>query len=76
MYQWVPYIPPGRVLPRVLESSCCEEFILSYEDGEFFVRRRAESGGYEETARGGYGRALRAWIDLAAGHRHVGRTAS
>ncbi|RVX46450.1 hypothetical protein EDD27_9335 [Nonomuraea polychroma] len=74
MHQWQPYVPQG--LFCVAEASCCEEFILCQEGAEFFVRRQAADGTYEETARSPYSRAAKAWKDLAATHRHEARAAS
>ncbi len=75
MDQWEPYKPNGALL-RVAEASCCEEFILSSEGGEFFVRRRIDDGSWQEAARGGYYLAVRTWTDLAADHRHSPKLAS
>jgi hypothetical protein len=74
MHEWQPYVSQG--LFCVAEASCCEEFILGQEGGEFFVQHRADDGTYEETARGYYARAAGAWLDLSATHRHEARTAS
>ncbi|GAA4945757.1 hypothetical protein HD597_006723 [Nonomuraea thailandensis] len=75
MYRWEPHIPRGSLL-CVVESSCCEEFILCSEDSQFFVRRRAANGGHEQTARGPYARAAKAWIELSSGHQHAAKVAS
>lgn len=75
MYRWEPYTPSGALF-CVVEASCCEEFVLSSEGGTFFIRRRADDGGWVETARGGYYRAAKVWMDLARGHQHERRTAS
>ena len=70
MYTWEPHIPQGPHL-WVIEASCCEEYVLCAQAAQYFVRRRADDGNHEETARGPYARAVKAWIDLAAGHRHL-----
>ncbi|TMR89126.1 hypothetical protein [Nonomuraea basaltis] len=74
MYRWGPYIP--RCLrPRVCKTSCCGEFELASEGGQYLVLRPTGDGGYEETARGLYARAAQAYADLAFRHR-CGRRAS
>ncbi|TMR14857.1 hypothetical protein ETD86_28270 [Nonomuraea turkmeniaca] len=72
MYDWSPHAPRSW-LPTVIEASCCEEYVLCSEGAEFFVRRRTDDGLYQETARGRYARAAKAWNDLAAEHRHQER---
>ncbi|NRQ39380.1 hypothetical protein HII36_47290 [Nonomuraea sp. NN258] len=66
MYVWSPSIT--HALLWVEETSCCEEYTLCCEEAEYFVRRRTADGGFEETARGRYGPAAIAWIDLARRH--------
>ncbi|MFI6922071.1 hypothetical protein ACIBIZ_19170 [Nonomuraea spiralis] len=66
---WEPHVPRG--LLRVVEASCCEEYVLCFEAAQFFVRRVTGQGAYEETARGPYARAAAVWGELAG--RHVCR---
>jgi hypothetical protein len=68
MHTWEPHIWQGTRL-RIHDTSCCGEYQLASEGGEFFVRRQAGNE-YEETARGRYGRAVTAWLDLSAEHEH------
>lgn len=70
MHRWQSSAPQGRV--RVVEASCCEEYVLCLEAAQYFVRRRAGDGGFEETARGSYVRAFRAWTELDTRHRCPG----
>jgi hypothetical protein len=69
MHQWVRYVPRD-VLFCVVEASCCEEYILCSEGAEFFVVRRLGRGKYEETARGSYPQASKAWTELSGDHAH------
>ncbi|MFI7696810.1 hypothetical protein ACIBQ6_47605 [Nonomuraea sp. NPDC049655] len=62
----------SRGLVRVVEASCCEEYVLCFEAAQFFVRRVTERGDHEETARGPYARAAAVWAELA--RRHVCRS--
>ncbi|MCK2219680.1 hypothetical protein MF672_038680 [Actinomadura sp. ATCC 31491] len=66
-HRWEPYIP-ARTRLRVIEASCCEAFILAYEEGDFFVWRHAAAGRFEQTARGPYRLAFLAWMALITTH--------
>ncbi|MFG1709259.1 hypothetical protein ACFLIM_39315 [Nonomuraea sp. M3C6] len=73
MYDWEPHIPRAPRL-RVDETSCCGEYELASEGGEYFVLRWTGDGEkQEETARGVFARAYAVWHDLAAGHQHKSR---
>ncbi|MCK2219556.1 hypothetical protein MF672_038050 [Actinomadura sp. ATCC 31491] len=62
-YRWRPYVARG--LLRVVEASRCERYVLCYEEGEFFVLRRAAGTAVcEEAVRGGFAAASSAWVWL------------
>lgn len=69
MHIWEPYTQRA-MRTRFHDSSCCNEYDLMSEGGAFFVLRKAEDGTVEETARGPYGRAVTAWLELGAVHQH------
>ncbi|MFI6500526.1 hypothetical protein [Nonomuraea typhae] len=75
MHRWKPYVPDGALL-CVVEASCCEEYVVCSESGVYFVRRRAVGRIYEETARGPFLRASKAWTELSASHQHQRKAAS
>lgn len=68
MRVWEPYIPRNPRL-RVRETSCCCEYELCGEGGQYFVLRQTADGGYEETGRGLYPRAAKTFAELASRHR-------
>jgi hypothetical protein len=73
MHHWEPYIPRSPRL-RVHRTSCCGEYELGSEGGQYFVLRR-NGDGYDETGRGRQARAAELWLELADGHQHQDRTA-
>jgi hypothetical protein len=75
MHHWQPYISNGQIV-WVVEASYYEEYILCNEGGEFFVRRKAADGTYDQTARGPYMRASTVWVHLSQGHLHQRKAAS
>ncbi|MGI5285222.1 hypothetical protein ACQEVF_18065 [Nonomuraea polychroma] len=69
MYNWRPYAPRAARL-RIHATSCCGEYELAAEGGEYFVLRwTGGSDKQEETGRGVYAHALEAWSALASQHR-------
>jgi hypothetical protein len=68
MYRWKPYVPRCPRL-HVRETSCCGEYELAAEGGQYLVLRPSADGGHEETARGLYAHASRVWNTLASQHR-------
>ncbi|MGP3921440.1 hypothetical protein [Nonomuraea sp. 10N515B] len=68
MHRWEPFIPRAPRL-RISRTSCCGEYELAAEGGQYFVLHPTGDGGYEETARGVYAHALEAWARLASLHR-------
>lgn len=67
MHHWQPYIQRSPRL-RVHATSCCAEYELAAEGGEYFVLRPTGDGEYEETARGRYARAATVYVELARSH--------
>ncbi|TDC11384.1 hypothetical protein E1267_00055 [Nonomuraea longispora] len=67
MHTWESHTPRGSRL-RIHETSCCGEYELASEGGEYFVLRWTKNSAYEETSRGIYGRAAQAWRALAEAH--------
>ncbi|WP_431915926.1 hypothetical protein [Nonomuraea jabiensis] len=68
MHRWGPHLPHCPRL-RVVAVSCCDEYQLCSEGGQYFVLRRAGDG-YEETGRGVHAKAVQVWNALVASHRH------
>lgn len=68
MSQWEPFVPRCPKV-RVRETSCCGEFELCCEGGQYVVLRQTDNG-YEETGRGSRVRTLAVWHELIARHRH------
>jgi hypothetical protein len=68
MHRWEPYIPRSPRL-RVFATSCCGEYELASEGGQYFVLRHADDG-YEETGRGVFADAAAAWLQLTDDHQH------
>ncbi|MGI5286657.1 hypothetical protein ACQEVF_25415 [Nonomuraea polychroma] len=68
MPDWSPWHPRAARL-RVHQTSCCGEYELAAEGGQYFVLRQAEGGSYVETARGAYAHAAQTYVDLTAQHR-------
>jgi hypothetical protein len=66
MYEWEPHAPRAPQL-RIYATSCCGEYELASEGGEYFVLRPANDG-YEETARGRFSRAAQLWNVLTSEH--------
>ncbi|MGP3921408.1 hypothetical protein [Nonomuraea sp. 10N515B] len=52
---------------RVVATSCCGEYELCSEGGQYFVLRAAGDS-HEETARGRFAQAAHVWEVLAAQH--------
>ncbi|MGP3959733.1 hypothetical protein ACTWPT_27350 [Nonomuraea sp. 3N208] len=72
MRKWEPYVPRCP-RPRVRKTSCCCEYELCSEGGQYFVLRQTADGGYEETARGLYSHAEKVFAELASQHFCTGR---
>ncbi len=68
MYHWEPYIQRSPRL-RVIRTSCCGEYELASEGGQYFVLRPADNGAHEETARGLYAHTVEVWKVLVSQHR-------
>lgn len=66
MNEWEPYIPRGPQM-RIAETSCCGEYELASEGGQYLVLRRT-AGVYEETGRGRYVYATALYILLTSWH--------
>ncbi|MET8990794.1 hypothetical protein ABZW49_35540 [Nonomuraea wenchangensis] len=49
--EWTPYVSRGGTL-RTGHISCCGQYVLASESGQYFVLRPFEDGDYEETGRG------------------------
>ncbi|MEO3884356.1 hypothetical protein [Nonomuraea sp. B5E05] len=73
MRHWEPYAPRTPRL-RVHETSCCGEYDLASEGGQYFVLRW-NGDHYEETSRGRYGHAVKVWLEVTATHHHQDMTA-
>ena len=54
---------------RVSHTSCCAQYEWACEGGHFLVLRAKPGGGYEETGRGPYRKAIEVYIALAERHR-------
>lgn len=74
MHRWDPHIPHAARL-RVVAVSCCDEYQLCSEGGQYFVLRLAGDG-YEETGRGIHAKTVRVWDALITGHCHQERDES
>ncbi|SEG43666.1 hypothetical protein SAMN05444920_1021029 [Nonomuraea solani] len=74
MYIWEPHTP--QRLRYVKEASCCEAYILCSEGAQYYVLRRVDFARFEETARGPYGYAAAAWLDLAEQHEQEAHRAA
>ncbi|NBE97469.1 hypothetical protein FE391_29575 [Nonomuraea sp. KC401] len=69
MPHWEPYVPRGPRL-RVYATSCCCEYELVSESGQYFVLRWTGDGEQqEETGRGVYARTAAIWRHLTSRHR-------
>ncbi|MER7500415.1 hypothetical protein AB0L05_16075 [Nonomuraea pusilla] len=66
MPTWYPHQRRSPRPLRVREWSCCDEYQLCSEAGQYFILRRAADGGYEETSRGIYTRTRAVWDELIA----------
>lgn len=74
MPTWDPYEARTPRPARVSEWSCCDAYEWCSEAGQYFTRRRTETG-YEETGRGIYAKARLIWDELVDEHKqsHCGR---
>ncbi|MEV4115972.1 methyltransferase, FxLD system [Nonomuraea sp. NPDC049695] len=50
MFEWTPYVSHGGIL-RISATSCCGQYEVASEAGQFFVLRQTQDG-YEESGRG------------------------
>ncbi|WP_113699569.1 hypothetical protein [Nonomuraea lactucae] len=73
---WVPF-QRHNDLYRVKVTSCCCQYELVSQGGQYLILRPAPGGGYEETARGIYRATIGVWdrliIEHAGHHRHQPR---
>lgn len=65
-HQWDPYVPHSPRM-RITATSCCGEYELCPEGGEYLVLSPAEDG-HEETARRRFAHATQVWEALTPQH--------
>ncbi|GAA1769800.1 hypothetical protein GCM10009734_92970 [Nonomuraea bangladeshensis] len=65
---WILYAPRTPAPPKIRATSCCGEYELASEGGQYFVLRPAGDG-HEETGRGTYAHAAALYTHLAEQHR-------